>query len=143
MERSTPEAIRVDRDGEVWLVSPTGEFDVDNVQELRVALESLIAPEHVALSQPTLVVLDLSAITLMDSTVINEIIRAHRLANDRPDVHLAIVVDSPESFTGRIFRLVGITRLLPTYASRTLALSAIRTAAGGDRAAAPAPKPSA
>lgn len=122
---TTKHGVIVDCEAGVWLVSLTGEFDLENINELRLTLDSLIAPESFSLPHPVLVVIDLSKVAFMDSTVIQVLARAHELAEHDRDTHLAVVIDSPESFPARVLRLVGMTRRLPTYTSRSAAMSAL------------------
>jgi anti-anti-sigma factor len=122
--------VTVGREDGVWLVTLTGEFDLANVGELRTTLEALLAPEHVPLSRPRLVVLDLSAVTFMDSTTIQAIFLAHELAARDPDTQLTVVIDSPESFPARLLCLVGMTRCVPTYDSKEMAEASMREPLG-------------
>lgn len=83
----------------------SGEYDLSSKEELRAAFTSLSCEPYV--------VLDFSAVTYMDSTVITELLRMHhlRLANgfDRATVvahnrHLIKLVDVLQ--LGSIFRVV-------------------------------------
>ncbi|MGN6380541.1 MAG: STAS domain-containing protein [Gaiellales bacterium] len=118
-------AVTVDRQDGVWVVALTGEHDLATVDELRITLDSLLAPETRPLSQPTLVVVDLSEAAFVDSSVISAITRAHEAARDDSGARVGVVVDSPESFAARLLDLLGLARVLPIYSSRATGVAAL------------------
>jgi anti-anti-sigma factor len=115
----------VKRDGDVWVIELTGEQDLSTAVEFNATLDSLVSPEELPISRPALVVIDLAKTTFLDSAVIAVLLRAHDLAEIDRDMRLALVVESAESPVGRILRLVGVTRSMPTYTSRRAAASAV------------------
>lgn len=126
MAKSVPAGgVRVDRVDDVWIVTLTGEHDLANVAELRSTLDSLYAPDSQPLSRPTLVVVDLTQAEFFDSGVIGVLFRAHTATRHDPDARLAVVVDAPDSFAAHVLRVLGLTRVVPTYTSRERAVAAL------------------
>jgi anti-anti-sigma factor len=125
------DAVRVDREDGVWVVSLLGEHDFASIEEFRATLEALFAPETASLSRPTLVVVDLTSASFFDSATVNAIVRAHDIALRDPDARFAVVVESPECFAARVFRVLGLTRVIPTFISRPAAVRALSELATG------------
>ena len=102
-----------------------GEQDVSTAAQFRAALDSVFESVTVSQAEPTLVVIDLSKSRLVDSSIIAAILRVYSHTRDDPDAGLAVVVASPESFTAIALRLVGFTRIVPTYTSRADAVASL------------------
>jgi len=126
--RSASGKTSVQRDGDVWVIELAGEQDLSTAVEFNATLDSLVSPEELPISRPAPVVIDLAKTTFLDSAVIAVLLRAHDLAGIDPDMRLALVIESAESPVGRVLRLVGVTRSMPTYTSRREAVAAV---AGG------------
>src|SRR5690349_16317202 len=120
--------VRVDREHDVWVVTLAGEHDLKAAVELTGTLESLLAPQELPLSRPALVVVDLSEAAVIGASVISAIMRVHDRACSAPDTTLAVVVGSPERFPARVLQLVGVPWVVPTYATRTVAVAHLLSA---------------
>jgi anti-anti-sigma factor len=121
--------VTIDRQNDVWIVTLVGEHCLSTAEELRAALESLLDPDVVPLSRPTLVLVDLSQVTFFDSTVVGVIARAYDLTADDPDAALVIVVESADSYAARVVQMLGLPTLVPAYTSRASAVSALKAGA--------------
>ncbi len=87
-----------------------GEHDLATEPEIRRAIARL---SNVAM------VIDLSAATFIDSSVIKAIILAHTHAT------IALAV-TPGSFTERVLELTGVREIVPTFESRSAAVDFLR-----------------
>lgn len=109
--------ITVDKAGAaIWIVALEGEHDLSTVARLEHELDTIFA-------QGTTIVVDLSAATFMDSSVLRQLILAQRRVDQDADEQLAVVAP-PGSFAERLFGLVEATTLFTTYATRSEALGA-------------------
>ncbi|MFE2963589.1 STAS domain-containing protein [Streptomyces sp. NPDC059340] len=106
MSLSTREA------GRSTVIAVRGERDLDNAGELDEALAAA------GRACPGAVVLDVAAVTFMDSTTINVVLRAHGVLG--PQLRLAAL--SP--FVERVLGITGISDLLPVFPSVGEALEA-------------------
>ena len=95
--------------------STTGEHDVSTAGHLHETLEAIFA-------QGTSVVIDLSAATFIDSSILSEIVRAQRRVNHDPGEQLAVVAPAG-GFAARLLALVGgLDTLMRVFESRADAL---------------------
>jgi len=95
-----PGTVSVDHLGqERWVVELSGEHDLSTVGDLRESLEAIFA-------QGTLVVIDLSAATFIDSSILGELVRAQRRVDRDSGEQLAVVAPAG-GFAARLFGLVG------------------------------------
>jgi anti-sigma B factor antagonist len=104
---------------ELWVADLRGEHDTATRADLRRELDR-------ALDGGASMVVDLSAAAYIDSSIIAEIVRAHRRASSTPGASLAVVapVNSP---AGIVFDLGDADgRVLPRFASRGAAIEACR-----------------
>ncbi len=92
--------------GEGYLVSAWGEVDLYVAPELRAALLRAVAEE------PEAVVVDLMAVTFIDSTALGALVAASRRAGP---TQIAVACTNPEIV--RTFRMTRIDQLLPVYPS--------------------------
>ena len=92
------------RDGDAWWIRPIGELDLDTAPQLETELEALLAGGAGRL------VLDMRALTFMDSTGLRLVIRWDNSAKEQ-GFEFAIV-PGPE-IVHRVFRLTGMDDQLP------------------------------
>jgi anti-sigma B factor antagonist len=100
----------------IQLVAVSGELDLSNSAELRRRVESAMRSGGAA------VVIDLSAVTHMDSTGLASLIAAHQLARERQG-RLALVIGSEP--VRRTVEVRGLDRLFTIFATRDEALGAL------------------
>ena len=109
----------LDHDDAALLVL-AGEIDMAASTDVSAAIEHALTR-----SQP--LVVDLCAVSFMDSTGLSLVLRARSLAEMRG---LAFAVScAPSGAAARLFGLVGLTDALALHGSRAAALDAVRTAA--------------
>jgi anti-sigma B factor antagonist len=99
----------------IHVVSPRGELDAFTIAPLRELLAELIEEE-----QAVRLVIDLSAVTFLDSTALGPLVGALRRMRER-DGRLGIV--SPVPAARRIFELTGLDGVLDLHATREAALA--------------------
>jgi anti-sigma B factor antagonist len=109
--------INVERHNGVWLLTVRGEHDLATADELRKALAR-------SFSGGSTVIVDLSPATFIDSTVLNALLHADKVATSHNEHSLALVAPSSE-FPRRLLDLVGISEKVPTYETRAEALDAL------------------
>jgi anti-sigma B factor antagonist len=97
-----------------WLVELRGEHDLTTVGVLRGQLDAIFATG-------TCVVVDLSAATFIDSSILSELVRAQRRVERDPGEQLAIVAPAG-GFVARLFEQVGFEVLLSVFQTRADAL---------------------
>jgi anti-sigma B factor antagonist len=90
------------------LVALSGEADVTNSDRLRDLLDAEVAKE------PTLLIVDLSGLSFMDSSALHALLRANR-ALDRQGGVLSLV--APQEAVARMLNLTAADRLVPVYGS--------------------------
>jgi anti-anti-sigma factor len=100
----------------VRIMALHGEHDLSNVASLRVELGAAIAASSA-------VVIDLTDAEFIDSTTLQALLRSHHDALER-GLRFAAVVPA-ESFTRRLFDLVGLAAVVTTYATRAAAVAAV------------------
>ena len=84
--------------GDLWVVSLEGEHDLASASDLRETVSNMFATG-------TCLVIDLSAATFIDSTILCELIRANHRTDDNEKL---AVVASPQSCAARLFDLAGV-----------------------------------
>lgn len=104
--------ITLDRDRNATVVSASGELDAFVEGELEAAFEQASGEQRV--------VVDLSAVSFLDSTALGLVIRAVRGVDGKGG---AIRVVLPDGTARRIFELTTLDRALPVAASRSQALA--------------------
>jgi anti-sigma B factor antagonist len=110
-----PGTVNVDHLGhELWVVDVRGEHDVSTVGGLHETLEAIFA-------EGTSVVIDLSAATFIDSTILGELVRAQRRVDRDPGEKLAVVAPVG-GFVARLFDLVALDAVVSVFESRADAL---------------------
>ncbi len=98
-----------------------GEFDIDSVPHVDVALRRSFGP----LYHRRHLVLDLSAATLVDSTFVAFVVRLSRLVREAGH---EVVLACPRGHVRRTLLLVGLPNLLPVYDSLDEAVAAASAA---------------
>jgi anti-sigma B factor antagonist len=112
-----------DADGTV-VVSPAGELDAFTAPELRSELHGLLAD----VSAKRLVV-DLTAVTFLDSSALGVLVGALRRLRERGgELHVV----QPRPTVRRIFELTALDAVFTLHASRDEALAAARASAATD-----------
>jgi anti-sigma B factor antagonist len=113
--------VRVERVGEAAVVTAHGELDAFTAPALSDAFADAVADAGDRL------VIDLSAVSFMDSTALGLVVRAVNEIGDRGgDVRLVLPVESAR----RIFEITTLDRVLPIEASLAEALDAIASSDG-------------
>lgn len=101
-----------DRDDHA-VVTATGEIDVETAGSLSDSVTE-------ALARAPRVLLDLSAVTFIDSTGLGVLVRAHRAAEARGGF-FAVVHPTPQ--TRKLVRVLGLDQLLHVYDTHEQALA--------------------
>jgi len=107
--------VRVDQGDGAAVLELAGELDLSTVPKLEDALFERVGAEAA-------VVVDLSRVVFIDSSGIGLLIRAFRSLNGRGPM---LTVIAPGSQIERLFKIAGIDGVLPLFADREKALSAI------------------
>lgn len=114
MPLGEPGTISVDHAGRSqWIVELHGEHDLSTVGDLHARLDAIFA-------QGMSVVIDLSAVTFIDSAILHELVSAQRRV-DRDGDELALVAP-PEGFPARVFAQVGLDALVAVFETPSDAL---------------------
>jgi anti-sigma B factor antagonist len=96
-------------------ITLSGELDAFNAPELRRAFETVLR------SEPELVVLDLTAVTFLDSTVLGAIVGLLRRVRERGGELRTVL---PDTTARRIFEITNLVASLDVWPSRTEAIEA-------------------
>jgi stage II sporulation protein AA (anti-sigma F factor antagonist) len=115
LDMTAPIDARYLADRDAWVISPAGEYDIRNVDQLAATLGRLVA------QQPKRVVLDLTEVTFIDSSLVNALLCAHAEAR-RAGAELCLVLrcGSPPR---RVVDLLQVSTLLECYGSLDEALA--------------------
>jgi len=108
------------RDGEIWLLTLTGEHDLTTTKQLDDEMERIAA-------SGTSVVIDLSQTTFIDSQVIAWLQRWWRRSCQSTHLHLAVATGQGTSPVTRLFELASLADTLPCYPTTTDALHQLDT----------------
>jgi anti-anti-sigma factor len=114
------EDIGITRQGTIVTVSLTGEWDMANVDGLDAALRDALVGEASSC------LLDLSAVTFMDSSVVNTLIRWSKEAQVSEREALAIVVGGQNTPATRILTIVDLLRRLPVFTTVATGTEALK-----------------
>ena len=106
----------IEQIGDVHVVTLRGEVDAYTAPSLRIDLRQLI--EDVG---ATAVVIDLAAVTFLDSSALGALVGALRRLRERNGT---LRVVAPQNAAARIFELTGLDTVLELYTGREAALSA-------------------
>jgi anti-sigma B factor antagonist len=99
---------------EQWVVDVVGEHDLSTVDDLHGWLDAIFATG-------TSVVVDLSAASFIDASIVNELVRAQRHADRGEGEQLAVVVPAG-GFVARVFEMVGLDAVMSVFETRAEAL---------------------
>ena len=105
---------RCDHDG-TWLVALRGEHDLTTVPSLERRTRDIWPTCKIA-------VVDLSAVTFIDSTVVSWLLRVERALEEGEGFTLSIVTGPSGSFAARFFDQLRMASVLACYATRRDAL---------------------
>ncbi len=100
-------SVRIDTTGEVVTAYLGGELDHHTAREMREAVDSAVE-----LNMPSLLVLDFSDVTFMDSSGIGLVMGRYRLLS-KNGAELHISGTSPQIY--KVMKLAGIERLAKLY----------------------------
>jgi anti-sigma B factor antagonist len=107
-QKSQLRQVELGWDGDHAVLSLAGELDVATAPELRSAIGAFF--EHPAAPGATLVI-DLAAVTFVDSTTLGVLVGAIRMAEQTTS---SVVIRNQAPAIQRVFELTGLTRLLAT-----------------------------
>ena len=110
-----------DSHGDVLVVCVSGEQDIYTAPALRERLEQ-------GLAATTGLVVDLSAATFLDSSILGALLEARRQALERTIGYVVSLGESPEPGVQRILEITGLVPVFPVVKSREEALEAARSA---------------
>jgi anti-sigma B factor antagonist len=113
-----------DSHGDVLVVAVAGEQDIYTAPALRERLEQGLGAE-------TGLIVDLSAATFLDSSILGALLEARRQAQEKALGYVVCLGDEPEPGVQRILEITGLVPVFPVVGSREEALEAARTAAAG------------
>ena len=114
-------ALELDESG-MALLTLSGEHDLSTAPELRGRLDKL-------LEEGTPTVVDLSAATFIDSSILGVILDGRRRAADG-DVGFAVVHSDGADAVDRVLEVTGLRAELPVHAGRDAAVSAVSANSG-------------
>lgn len=97
-------------DGKLWVVMLEGEHDLSTAPDLRRECDRIFA-------MGTCLVVDLSAATFIDSSILGDLVVSHRRADSEEREGFAVVAP-PGSPADRLIRLAGAGEMLAVFKSR-------------------------
>ena len=128
-ERANPSweslSFRTEERREAAVLHPAGEVDLATVSSLWSMLKSLGEG-----GRP--VIVDLSAITYIDSTGIKALLDVHRLFQQRAQ---RLVLADPTSTVRKVIQITALEKVIPVYASLEQAVESLREPAEPEREA--------
>jgi anti-sigma B factor antagonist len=101
----------------VWVVAMHGEHDLSNTSQLDEAISAVFAAG-------SRMVIDLTAASFIDSTILSSLLRAREQANQQSSDDLVVVAPTG-TMPRRVIEMIGLASRLPVYENREAALSAI------------------
>jgi anti-anti-sigma factor len=96
------------------VVALYGEHDLSTLPQVRRGLQA-------AFRGTSAILIDATRAEFIDSSIVNELVQAHREARQR-DIRLGIIA-TPDSFVRRVLDLVGIPDVIPVYPTPGRALA--------------------
>ena len=103
--------------GDTFVVTARGEIDAFTAPALRLELQGLADSQAAAV-----LVIDLSAVTFLDSSGLGALVGALRRVRERGG---SLRIIRPHTPAARIFELTGLAEVLDLYPTRDAALSAV------------------
>jgi anti-sigma B factor antagonist len=116
-----------DSHGDVLVVVVRGEHDIYTAPALRDRLEQALDEQRDG-GTPTGVVVDLSAATFLDSSILGALLEARRQAHAAAVGYVVCLGEDPEPGVQRILEITGLVPVFPVVRSREEALEAARSA---------------
>jgi anti-anti-sigma factor len=113
--------VRVNRGDAFDVITVVGEFDLSNVNQLEEALADVLSEDPTASC-----LLDLSAVTFMDSSVVGALVRWSKEAQVSEREALAIMVGARDTPAARVLSLIGVMDRLAVFDSAAAASDALR-----------------
>ena len=113
-----------DSHDDILFVVVSGEQDIYTAPALRERLEQ-------GLQATTGVVVDLTAATFLDSSILGALLEARRQAQEKGLGYVVCLGDKPEPGVQRILEITGLVPVFPVVGTREEALEAARSAATG------------
>jgi len=110
--------------GDILIVLVSGEQDIYTAPALRERLEQ-------ALGATRGVVVDLSATTFLDSSILGALLEARRAAQERSLGFVVSLGDEPEPGVERILEITGLVPVFPVVGGREQALETARSTTAG------------
>ena len=101
-----------DSHGDVLVVVVRGEHDIYTAPTLRDRLEEALG------GSPTGVIVDLSAATFLDSSILGALLEARRQALERGIGYVVSLGEEPEPGVQRILEITGLVPVFPVVRSR-------------------------
>jgi anti-anti-sigma factor len=101
----------------VWLLRLRGEHDLVNAGDLQAQIEAVLA-------RGSKVLVDLSEATFIDSTVLNVLVRAARIADANPAHSLAVCAPAGRD-PRRVLDLVALDQVVSVFDDRDAAFRAL------------------
>ena len=116
-----------DSHGDVLVVVVRGEHDIYTAPALRDRLDQALsgAPDGTV---PLGVIVDLSAATFVDSSILGALLEARRQALEKALGYVVCLGEEPEPGVERILEITGLVPVFPVVRSREEALGAARSA---------------
>jgi anti-sigma B factor antagonist len=111
-----------DSHGDVLMVVVRGEHDIYTAPALRDRLDEALGGD------PAGVVVDLSAATFLDSSILGALLEARRQALERGLGYVVSIGPEPEPGVARILEITGLVPVFPVVRSHEEALTAARSA---------------
>ena len=112
------EEVVIERDNGAWVLTLQGEHDLSTAPGIRDELERVF-------DAGSAVVVDLSAVTFMDSSVLNAILYGSDRAQQHEAHRFAVVLPPGPSAARRVLELTGVDRVLAIHPDRGSAVAAI------------------
>ncbi len=113
-----------DSHGDILFVVVSGEQDIYTAPALRERLEQ-------GLQATTGLVVDLTAATFLDSSILGALLEARRQAQEKGLGYVVCLGEKPEPGVQRILEITGLVPVFPVVGTREEALEAARSAATG------------
>ncbi|MFB9688659.1 STAS domain-containing protein [Amycolatopsis plumensis] len=108
-------SLREEASSGALVLAAAGEVDLLTADQLTDAVAAALA------QRPAVLVIDLTAVTFLDSSGLSVLAKAHATGGQRTTVRVATISDS---LAHRAITLTGMDQLLPVFPSRTDALAA-------------------
>jgi anti-sigma B factor antagonist len=117
-----------DSHGDVRIVIVRGEHDIYTAPSLRDRLEEALGAREGDAGPTAGVVVDLSAATFLDSSILGALLEARRQALENGMGYVVSLGEDPEPGVQRILEITGLVPVFPVVRSLQEALEAARSA---------------